>query len=249
VLQCQGAACFTGLLTPLVRRRCCACTANLAITTLESRTRCATTANLNIACHAGMGSRAGFLRALVAAVALMSLHSAFAQEPCSEVCTTGRSPGPGFSNTPNGCGPTGVSGIVPDFRFTSCCNQHDLCYGNCGDTTFEFCNRQFYSCMLAVCGPDDPFCHAAAGCYAAAVETGAGCTIYRTSQERNCQCDPGTPAPSPDVSSLPTIPDLGICAVAGLSGTGSVHSGAGWWAAAVAAAAGVAAAGAAAAHG
>lgn len=30
----------------------------------------------------------------------------------------------------NGCGSAGIGGyIVPDYKFTSCCDTHDLCYG------------------------------------------------------------------------------------------------------------------------
>ncbi|KAF2399001.1 hypothetical protein EJ06DRAFT_549754, partial [Trichodelitschia bisporula] len=49
----------------------------------------------------------------------------------------------------NGCG--AENGMkVPDFRFTVCCNMHDLCYDDCG-TPFEECNARFRDCMHAAC--------------------------------------------------------------------------------------------------
>ncbi|KAM3416823.1 hypothetical protein BST61_g8414 [Cercospora zeina] len=47
----------------------------------------------------------------------------------------------------NGCGPANGIDFVPDFTFGSCCDDHDFCFDNCEEGTFEQCNRDFGNCM------------------------------------------------------------------------------------------------------
>jgi hypothetical protein len=52
----------------------------------------------------------------------------------------------------NGCGSAGIGGyLVPDYKFTPCCDVHDLCYDNCANGKKENCDSQFGSCMHSVC--------------------------------------------------------------------------------------------------
>ena len=52
------------------------------------------------------------------------------------------------------CGSGFNEPFVPDnpfgFNFSSCCEGHDNCYGNCG-TTKKDCDNKFLGCMLKAC--------------------------------------------------------------------------------------------------
>jgi hypothetical protein len=55
---------------------------------------------------------------------------------------------------PNGCGPANGIDLVPDWNFGGCCNNHDNCFDNCNDKTFERCNVEFQWCMHDACRRD-----------------------------------------------------------------------------------------------
>jgi len=52
------------------------------------------------------------------------------------------------------CGDWKTDWVVPDKPggndFTSCCQKHDDCYGDCGKTKEE-CDNEFYECMARKC--------------------------------------------------------------------------------------------------
>ncbi|KAM5343023.1 hypothetical protein ACJ41O_013989 [Fusarium nematophilum] len=50
----------------------------------------------------------------------------------------------------NGCGPANGVDRVPDWKFGSCCDGHDNCFDDCGET-FERCNDVFHGCMKGKC--------------------------------------------------------------------------------------------------
>lgn len=99
----------------------------------------------------------------------------------SALTTTLASPlDPGARNTtferltPNGCGPTGLSDLVPEYRFHDCCNAHDDCWDAdpCSKAALRKCNRAFRTCMLDVCdneigagGNEYPKCQKTANTY------------------------------------------------------------------------------------
>ncbi len=55
------------------------------------------------------------------------------------------------------CGSGKNEPFVPDnpfgFKFSSCCQEHDDCYGECGRTK-EGCDNDFLNCMLQACGQE-----------------------------------------------------------------------------------------------
>lgn len=54
----------------------------------------------------------------------------------------------------NGCGPEGFGGLVPDFCFEECCNEHDRCYSRGGSEADRLkCDIDFLECMKGE-GPD-----------------------------------------------------------------------------------------------
>lgn len=54
----------------------------------------------------------------------------------------------------NGCGPEGFGGVVPDFCFEECCNDHDNCYARGGTEADRLkCDQVFYECCKEK-GPD-----------------------------------------------------------------------------------------------
>lgn len=64
---------------------------------------------------------------------------------------------PDQTPTPNGCGPEGWGHMVPDnptgcedTSFLGACNEHDNCYGSCGNNQ-DGCDSTFLNTMLDVC--------------------------------------------------------------------------------------------------
>ena len=62
---------------------------------------------------------------------------------------------PPYSNFPNGCGAKGgrrfpQGGPIGLWFFGSACDNHDICYGTCGNTKAA-CDAQFAKDLLAAC--------------------------------------------------------------------------------------------------
>ncbi|ORX99444.1 hypothetical protein K493DRAFT_109986 [Basidiobolus meristosporus CBS 931.73] len=95
------------------------------------------------------------------------------------------------ASSPNGCGPALISGIVPNFDFKTCCDQHDICYGSCNSTK-TLCDNTFHSCMKNVCVAkeenSDSFCAGVADLYFEALNNKLSCSIYKSSILKRCQC-------------------------------------------------------------
>jgi RHS repeat-associated protein len=62
----------------------------------------------------------------------------------------------GLQPTTNGCGPDDWRSLLVPNRplayvdFTEACNEHDACYGRCGEKK-EFCDKEFHKNMRAIC--------------------------------------------------------------------------------------------------
>jgi hypothetical protein len=114
----------------------------------------------------------------------------------------------------NGCG--AENGMkVPDYRFTECCDNHDLCYGqecffifydgpnadqvfadDCS-MTWSQCNDNFRGCMHNQCNQNEPTwsewgCNNLADAYADMVGTRLGAWSFSNSNADRCAC--GCPA-------------------------------------------------------
>lgn len=94
--------------------------------------------------------------------------------------------------------------------FSSCCNLHDLCYGQCGSPKKE-CDEYFEGCMIAQCHREHHIpsnssidshhhnpkrqskefrrCVRAARLYYHGVY-GFGCFAFRKAQKQHCECGP-----------------------------------------------------------
>jgi len=98
---------------------------------------------------------------------------------------------------PNGCGPANGFDFVPDWNFGGCCNDHDNCFDDCDNKTFERCNLDFLGCMAAACVRDysrwynswlQPGCLGMAGFYFAAVSSWKGKEAFNTANSERCEC-------------------------------------------------------------
>ncbi|KAH7304251.1 hypothetical protein B0I35DRAFT_516863 [Stachybotrys elegans] len=98
---------------------------------------------------------------------------------------------------PNGCGPANGIDLVPDFSWSGCCNEHDNCFDNCDDKTFEGCNSEFHGCMHNRCRADynrwwnawlRPACLKTADFYAYMVGTDIGKKAFYASNSERCEC-------------------------------------------------------------
>lgn len=94
---------------------------------------------------------------------------------------------PSYKPKPNGCGTKGMT-IIKNFnpQFTPCCNNHDRCYGTCGNSK-EYCDNSFKNCMRNTCALFNVACRAAADSYYLAVHL-FGCTAYTNVQKKACMC-------------------------------------------------------------
>ncbi|KAJ7196228.1 hypothetical protein GGX14DRAFT_545746 [Mycena pura] len=102
-------------------------------------------------------------------------------------------------NTPNGCG--SANGFHPPqltADFTSCCNQHDICYGDC-TSSWLTCNSQFLACMLATCGAtysggttldtlQGGWCRDVANSYYDLVSSTSGRNTFDAAEQDRCVC-------------------------------------------------------------
>ncbi|WVF68657.1 hypothetical protein IAT40_003428 [Kwoniella sp. CBS 6097] len=142
---------------------------------------------------------------------------------------------------PNGCGSSGnyfqdlihagLDIVATEFR--ACCNRHDDCWGQCSfgdDSLFDYCNGQFFSCMIDVCnlqyrqtkgilsGSLLGVCLNKAVDIAGAVEIG-GCGPYDAAQSSACICGPcdsddGSDGPGKIVVHTPSDTIASTCAIA-----------------------------------
>ncbi|KXS20902.1 hypothetical protein M427DRAFT_51858 [Gonapodya prolifera JEL478] len=89
--------------------------------------------------------------------------------------------------TTNGCGASGkFGGLVPEYKFRSCCNAHDLCYGSCGSQK-STCDSNFYNCNKSKCSWWDVSCKGLAATYYEAVKN-FGCGPFENAQKGRCTC-------------------------------------------------------------
>jgi len=117
-------------------------------------------------------------------------------EECDDTftCPGGATPqdNPNAEPSSNGCGPSGLPLTGPSFSFLECCNQHDLCYGECGASKTE-CDNDFYVCMFCSCDEEydtiigELACEDLACTYFQAVDE-FGCAAFTASQEEACIC-------------------------------------------------------------
>ncbi|KAJ6551276.1 hypothetical protein B0H19DRAFT_1157082 [Mycena capillaripes] len=104
-------------------------------------------------------------------------------------------------NTPNGCG--SANGFhPPQFTadFTPCCNQHDICYGDCV-SGFLNCNNAFHACMLNTCETTygvngttpstikGSWCRNVADSYYDFVSSTSGRNAFDAAQAERCVCN------------------------------------------------------------
>lgn len=92
----------------------------------------------------------------------------------------------GLTPATNGCS------FVPEYKFHSCCNSHDICYGTCSRTKAS-CDTSFHTCMKNVCtatysaGIKRTACLAAAATYYKGVDI-AGDNAFENASEKYCRC-------------------------------------------------------------
>lgn len=74
---------------------------------------------------------------------------------------------------------------LPNNEIESCCDQHDLCYDQCG-TPKQHCDLIFDNCMYNVCGTDEK-CKKMAMIFSSATKF-MGCSAYKDAQKNACLC-------------------------------------------------------------
>jgi len=82
---------------------------------------------------------------------------------------------------------------VPDteFEFTPCCNDHDICYAECGISK-STCDEEFEDCLGKVCLEDTGDrgeCEATISLFSLAAST-LGCQSFLDTQREACKCAP-----------------------------------------------------------
>ena len=95
----------------------------------------------------------------------------------------------------NGCGST--NSPVPNLVFVTCCDNHDLCYDDCGED-FDTCNSNFRTCNHAQCashfggffeGLELWGCNLLADFYADVVSGFFGKEAFDSANGDRCECD------------------------------------------------------------
>jgi hypothetical protein len=116
-----------------------------------------------------------------------------------------RVPHPGYTPGFNGCGSEGsvVTPFIPNrfglANFLNCCNNHDICYGTCGDNK-DACDVRFLGCLSRECsffrtvggiGNDILYedCLNIASVYVGVAHFG-GSDAYNAAQSTACDCCP-----------------------------------------------------------
>ena len=92
-----------------------------------------------------------------------------------------------FKAKANGCGPKFTNILdktLPNSGFTTCCNNHDLCYGRCNSNKVS-CDNTFRTCMRNTCSTTK--CRDKADLFYNAVKLGA-CPFYLIAQNKACKC-------------------------------------------------------------
>ena len=104
----------------------------------------------------------------------------------------------GHQPQPNGCGPASdpqfTASLSKSFPgFVEMCNNHDICYGTCGEPK-SHCDDVFWKEMMDYCNSrrkdSSEFflqCNSLANIYAAAVKA-LGCSAYTGAQKQACYC-------------------------------------------------------------
>jgi hypothetical protein len=73
-------------------------------------------------------------------------------EGCSYMCPDRTKPSrarDGHIPSSNGCGTAGFQ-VDPEFGFSPCCDEHDMCYDTCGSDR-DTCDKKFEKCLKATC--------------------------------------------------------------------------------------------------
>ena len=163
-----------------------------------------------------MNNNTIFAVVLVVVISAVMTWSTVAGQCSNGLCSTDqiRTPIVNYTAIANGCGPQDFGGLVPEFRFGSCCDTHDLCYSNCSLEKVA-CDEDFYQCMLRQCeeigGIFDQtrqrLCRRVAECYAA-VTYDEGCPFYENAQREACSCEAGGNSTIPQSTSK-SFRDLG----------------------------------------
>eukprot|EP00105_Crassostrea_gigas_P019225 XP_011437652.1 PREDICTED: group XIIA secretory phospholipase A2 isoform X2 [Crassostrea gigas] len=128
--------------------------------------------------------------------------------PCSFKCPNGIKPKARENHikSSNGCGTFGFeidTSTVP--LMTKCCDQHDFCYDTCNSNK-DKCDSDFKACLLNMCKKMEKSLEKdeLEGCKATAelMFTGTtmlGCTSFKDSQKRACDCGEIDMDSDPDV--------------------------------------------------
>jgi hypothetical protein len=92
----------------------------------------------------------------------------------------------------NGCSvPSFIQ--LPDFDFSTCCDQHDACYMVCG-VSKELCEKDFGACLTSLCETKydrDKSCSDTANTFVMGVRM-FGCPAFMGSQQSACDCVDGS---------------------------------------------------------
>ncbi|KAI9006434.1 group XII secretory phospholipase A2 precursor-domain-containing protein [Hyaloraphidium curvatum] len=107
-------------------------------------------------------------------------------------CRAGR-PVRNPAHTPafNGCGVPGFMVASPQYDMTRCCNAHDVCYDDCGNSRSK-CDADFLACMQKLCddgwaGKQREECRGTASVFHMGTAL-MGCAAYQASQRNACLC-------------------------------------------------------------
>uniref|UniRef100_A0A8D9EB86 Group XIIA secretory phospholipase A2 n=1 Tax=Cacopsylla melanoneura TaxID=428564 RepID=A0A8D9EB86_9HEMI len=131
-----------------------------------------------------------------------------AEEICKFQCPSGIKPVKNkyYEPKPNGCGQEGsqvnmISQYMSFEELTTCCNEHDICYGTCNKQK-ETCDFDFRKCLYKICDQlegksvNSPTLETISkGCkYAAKTAFTStmtfGCKYYKAAQAEACFCPP-----------------------------------------------------------
>jgi len=119
-------------------------------------------------------------------------------EECFWTCPDGVKPKKNKYHTPtsNGCGPEGLkvqTEHLPSGEMTSCCNEHDICYGTCNNDK-DKCDLEFKRCLYRICDSskmadelEKKKCQIGAKLLYTGTTT-LGCKFYQESQKQACFC-------------------------------------------------------------
>ena len=90
----------------------------------------------------------------------------------------------------DGCSFGFFSPEIEEFDFTTCCNNHDVCYSVCG-TRKSRCDKELGKCMVDYCNENEygnPDCFSALQFVSSLMQV--GCQQFQDAQSRGCVCRP-----------------------------------------------------------